>query len=313
MADAQAMTEQLAEVHASELATTTAWPAISRAAHALDLEALRRELAAGVAVDLECTPGGRTPLQLVCGVDPGIVVYRRGGTHEAFVRWYLQPYVQRAEANNSVRADRVACVALLLEHGASPNPGGVHSPPLILTCSGYDPRNEKQECRECSCSLPIVNMLLAAGGDADARHRDGNYTFSPLLRCVIRTGWDNNDDVADALLKAGASANSPEFGGKTLMEWAIQRRHRRLWPVLLRGGANLPPPGENPFNWPGASYNTERADPYLQRIDAAGSWKAYEKAHRAALQAIFAPKFTHLVPPELVARIVEYSFHLGFY
>ena len=104
-----------------------------------------------------------------------------------------------------------------------------------------------------------------------------------------------------------------EFGGKTLMEWAIQRRHRRLWPVLLRGGSILPPPGENPFNWPGASYNTERADPYLQRIDAAGSWEAYEKAHRAALQAIFAPKFTHLVPPELVARIVEYSFHIGFY
>ena len=41
--------------------------------------------------------------------------------------------------------------------------------------------------------------------------------------------------------------------------------------------------------------------------------KCYEKAHRAALQAIFAPKFTHLVPPELVARIVEYSFHIGFY
>ena len=97
------------------------------------------------------------------------------------------------------------------------------------------------------------------------------------------------------------------------MQWAIHDGDHRLWPVLLRGGSILPPPGENPFNWPGASYNTERADPYLQKIDAAGSWKAYEKAHRAALQAIFAPKFTHLVPPELVARIVEYSFHLGFY
>ena len=123
-------------------------------------------------------------------------------------------------------------------------------------------------------------------------------------------GWDNNDGVADALLKAGASANSPEFGGKTLMEWAIQRRHRRLWPVLLRGGAILPPPRELNY-W--AEYNTHRAHPYLRKIDAAGGWTAHEKAHRAALQAIFAPKFTHLVPPELVARIVEYSFHLGFY
>ena len=48
-------------------------------------------------------------------------------------------------------------------------------------------------------------------------------------------------------------------------------------------------------------------------LEAAGSWAAHENAHRAALQAIFAPKFTHLLPPELVARVVEYSFHLGFY
>ena len=36
---------------ASKLATTPAWPAISRAAHTLDLDALRRELAARVGVD----------------------------------------------------------------------------------------------------------------------------------------------------------------------------------------------------------------------------------------------------------------------
>ena len=95
------------------------------------------------------------------------------------------------------------------------------------------------------------------------------------------------------------------------MEWAIGGGHRRLWPVLLRGGSILQPPGENTLNW--ACYDTHRAHPYLQKIDAAGSWAAHEKAHRAALQATFAPKFTHLVPPELVARIVEFSFHLGFY
>ena len=205
----QAMTEQLAEAHAREL---------RRRRHG------QRSRAAPPSTWKHCAASWRRrgrlrvyaccdALQLVCGVDPGVVVYRRGGTREAFIRWYLKPYVQRVEANNSVRADRVACVALLLEHGASPNPGGVHSPPLILTCSGYDPRNEKQECRECSCSLPIVNMLLAAGGDADARHRDGNYTFSPLLRCVIRTGWDNNGRRCRRILKAG-KCNSPEFGGK---------------------------------------------------------------------------------------------------
>ena len=126
---------------------------------------------------------------------------------------------------------------------------------------------------------------------------------------VMSKGW-HMAAIADALLKAGADANPPVLGGKTLMELAIGRKLRRLWPVLLRGGSILPP-REHTLNW--AYYNTQRAHPYLQKIDAAGSWAAHEKAHRAALQATFAPKFTHLVPPELVARIVEFSFHLGFY
>ena len=103
------------------------------------------------------------------------------------------------------------------------------------------------------------------------------------------------------------------------MQWAICRGHRHVYHLLLRGGAILPPTGENPFNdHPAArrfewSYHSRRAHPYLQKIDAAGGWKAYEKAHRTRLLAIFVPKFTHLVPPELVPLILEFSFHLGFY
>ena len=40
---------------------------------------------------------------------------------------------------------------------------------------------------------------------------------------------------------------------------------------------------------------------------------ADEKAHRTKLLATFVPKFTHLVPKELVPLIVEFSFHVGFY
>ena len=56
-----------------------------------------------------------------------------------------------------------------------------------------------------------------------------------------------------------------------------------------------------------------RAHPYLRKIETAGGWKAYEKAHRTKLLASFVPKFTHLVPKELVPLIVEFSFHVGFY
>ena len=49
-----------------ETAAAMERPAISIAAAAGDLDALRRELTRGVAVDLEC-PSGNTALQIVCG------------------------------------------------------------------------------------------------------------------------------------------------------------------------------------------------------------------------------------------------------
>ena len=74
-------------------------PAISIAAEAGDLDALRRELTRGVAVDLE-DPSGNTALQLVCG------------THNADLSL----------------EDRIACVKMLLEHGAAPNAGLPNNP-----------------------------------------------------------------------------------------------------------------------------------------------------------------------------------------
>ena len=288
---------------ADELATSTAWPAISRAAHALDLDALRRELAAGVAVDLLNAPDGRTPLQLACHVSNDTIIYRRGGTEEAFLGWTADAAELRRVTEELISRDRVACCALLLEHGASPNPGGSHYPPLMDAA--------------CGCSLATVNILLSAGSDARVLCRAGGpesapHFWSPLFLANSRRL--NSAAVSDALLKAGADANQV-YAGKSMMQWAIYREYRHLYHILLRGGAILPPTGEDPpwapaYKW---RYNSHRAHPYLQKVEAAGSWTAYEKAHRAALQATFAPKFTHLVPPELVARIVEYSFHLGFY
>ena len=71
--------------------------------------------------------------------------------------------------------------------------------------------------------------------------------------------------------------------------------------MLVANGATIPPDG------------ADADDAYLCKVRAAGGFKAYEKAHLTQLLAIFTPKFTHLVPPELVARFLEFSFHVGFY
>ena len=292
--------ESQIQFHADQLAKTTGWPAISRAAVALDADALRRQLAAGVAVDLKCSYAfPATPLQLVFGYINETIVYQREGM-AGFLNLVTKPAQRRREIDEGISADRVACVELLLAHGASPNPDGEGSPPPLFFAASKG-------------VLAAVKMLLAAGSEANVLYHfdqnQPNRVFSALHMLILE---NNPDDaaIADVLLKAGADANPPEFDGRTLMEWAIYGGHRELWPLLLRGGAILPT-RESPFN--GDRYDSHRAHPYLRKVDAAGSWTAHEKAHRATLQATFTPKFTHLVPPELVARIVEYSFHLGFY
>ena len=68
--------------------------------------------------------------------------------------------------------------------------------------------------------------------------------------------------------------------------------------MLLRAGASLP---------------TETDDMYIRKVIAAGSFQNYERAHLNALAATCAPKFPHLLPPELVRRVAEYAFHVGDY
>ena len=44
-------------------------------------------------------------------------------------------------------------------------------------------------------------------------------------------------------------------------------------------------------------------------IDSRAS--TYERNHLNALSATFAPKLSHLLPPEMVRRVVEYAFDVG--
>ena len=122
--------------------------------------------------------------------------------------------------------------------------------------------------------------------------------------------------VVDALVKAGADANAwreQRYGSPvTPIEVAINRGDHRLWSILFRGGATIPTDDDYAADVL-EDYTRHRAHPYLRKIETAGGWKAYEKAHRTKLLATFVPKFTHLVPKELVPLIVEFSFHVGFY
>ena len=73
-----------------------------------------------------------------------------------------------------------------------------------------------------------------------------------------------------------------------------------ICPVFLRAGASLP---TDPYH----------GDPYIQRVVDAGGIANYERGHLASRVATFTPKLAHLLPPELVRRVVAFWMHAGDY
>ena len=88
------------------------------------------------------------------------------------------------------------------------------------------------------------------------------------------------------------------------LQLAIMNDKRRNCTPLLRAGAATP---STLLGLP----QTPPMHSYIQRIRAAGGFKAYEKAHRQRLTAIFLPKFPTTLPVEMLERVLEFTWDIG--
>ena len=113
--------------------------------------------------------------------------------------------------------------------------------------------------------MECLHSLLAAGADINLRVQNGSLDLSPL-EMAIR--WDDHGDL------------------------------RRVFPVLLRAGAAIPP---------------NVTHPYLRKVAAAGGFAAYERAHRLRLATILARVVFPRLPVEMVSHVVAFAFHPGDY
>ena len=132
----------------------------------------------------------------------------------------------------------------------------------------------------------IMSILVEAGANVDAADVHG-WT---ALHFAIGHG------CVEVLLAAGASPNLREVNGRTPFGIALIRGRSRLWPLLLRAGAEIP---------------TDNTDPYIVRVRNAGGFKKYEQQHLARITAILTP--TPRLPPEMVRKILEFWLHAGYY
>ena len=235
---------------------------------------------------------------LAAGVDPDTLGHA-SSIHSG--RTALGELCLYVSSNASVQQARFECIKVLLDAGASPNAHTeFNEPPLIHAAIGHD--------------VAIVNVLLAAG--ADPRYASSRHGGWSAIHAAA--AWDSCA-CATALLKAGADVEglyrntAISFPITPLMQ-AVYSGHRRIIPVLLRGGARLDMTGIAAL--PGAHYSLaqEGAVPsYIAKVDAAGGWKKYEQAHRTRLTTTFTRVLFPRLPIAAISNIVCSWAHVGFY
>ena len=194
---------------------------------------------------------------------------------------------------------------------------------LVLVRAARYPEERIQERLEC------ISLLLEAGASVDFRHlyidsgsrtvlhriaHNRSRAYTAVIAALVEAGADVNftDEHGNSVL-ARAAASAPAATVKCLISAgavdldralvkAIDNGKQRNCAPLLRAGASLPPhiTGTNPL--------PTRA--YIEKIRAAGGYKAYEKAHRQRLVAMFLPKFPAL-PVEMLGRVLEFTWDIG--
>ena len=202
---------------------------------------------------------------------------------------------------------------------------------LVLVRAARYPEERIQERLEC------ISLLLEAGASVDFRHlyidsgsrtvlhriaHNRSRAYTAVIAALIEGGADVNfTDGNGSSVLARAAASAPAATVKCLisagavdldraLEEAITYGKIRNCAPLLRAGAAIPAAITQIM-----SAYTTRGDlagtrAYIEKMTAAGGYRAYERAHRQRLVAIFAPKFPRL-PADMLGRVLEFVFDVG--
>ena len=221
--------------------------AISTAVKAFDVEALRREIAAGV-----------NPNMNYC-------------LHAVIIK---RPFKKRLQ-------ERLECISVLLEAGAA----------VDLTYSGLTPLHYAAGNKYAAYQA-VIAMLLEAGADP-------NFTDTYHRSVLVHAAAAGTSGAVRMLISAGA------VDLDRALKHAIANGKQRSCTLLLRAGAAIP---AGVFDASDRGPRQTRA--YIEKIRAAGGYKAYVRVHRQRLVAMFLPKLPHL-PHLLLGRVLEYSYDVG--
>ena len=213
--------------------------------------------------------------ELAAGVDPDMLELGDATPLYYAVRWRSAYPAERIR-------ERLECISVLLEAGASVDKLVRGGTPLHR-CAGH----------KSAAYQAVIAMLLEAGADP-------NFTDTDWRQSVLATAAEHGTAGAVRMIISAGAVDLDRA-----LDLAITNGKIRNCAQLLRAGAALP------AAWTGYIKDHQRpACAYIERIRAAGGFKAYETAHRQRLVAIFAPKFPHL-PTDMLGRVLEFSYNVG--
>ena len=168
-------------------------------------------------------------------------------------------------------------------------------------CSVVELHTEKVSDRAEKGRTACVRALLNAGASASAAVV--LYEERPTHTAMHYAAYYGFATICRLLLDAGAALNMRDDEDTLPLQYAVIEKRHRTVVLLLSQGATTD----------GCTAMLEEYSPgYHSRISSAGSFANYQKQQRAKLMAILAPKFSHLLPPELVSHVITFWGHLGW-
>ena len=209
----------------------------------------------------------------------------------------LNDQLHDAAAIGDVAALREALAAgAYVDERRTFNPDVSRTPLACVVATGMTISEE----RRTAC----VRALLLAGASPSAPiTHPGGGCWMPSHEAAFLGLYT----VCRLLLDAGADVNERDGRECTPLHYAAarqdnaERRQKLIALLLSRGGVD------------GPSVDPGSRSPYLQKVRAAGGFAGYEKQHHAKLVAMLAPKFAHLLPPELVSVVITFWAPVGLH
>ena len=186
------------------------------------------------------------------------------------------PLHRLCRSSHDATDDLAACFKLLRDAGANLE---------AVDCHRWTPLHRAANVQ----NVEIVSLLVEAGANVNAV---SVVDWTPLHYAAL---WSRAVDCVEVLLAAGADIDARDDSGRTPFDIALANDKRRLWPLFLRAGAEIP--------------NSSR--PYIVRVRNAGGFKKYAQAHLARITPTFSSMLR--LPAQPARRVAEFWLHAGYY